>query len=188
MKIFHSKFCQKGSGTFAVLAVLFFLATILFFVFFLMQPKSAAEKTIRTALQDARIEKLQGEMSQLFITLGDVERMRDRRRYLEVTAAASKRLIEADDLWEQRMKTQKGLADGMMGGLNENYEAHFTRADKFQMLSEKYGLPAEKLRSLKGDFEVMFADEFAEKFSPAPEVPIEETNQKKAEEAKKHET
>ncbi len=161
---------QKGSGLFAVLGFLFFVTTILFFVFFLFQPKSALEKKARTALEDTRIEKLQGEMSQLFITLGDVERIRDRRRYLEVAAAASRKLVEADDLWEKRMKTSKGLADGMMGGLNENYEAHFTRADKFRMLSEKYGLPTEKLRSLKGDVEVMFADELAEKFSPAPEA------------------
>ena len=176
MKIFQPKIGQKGSGLFAVLTVLFFIATILFFVFFLIQPKpnAAAGKKAKTALEDARIEKLQGEMSQLFITLGDVERMRDRRRYLEVAAVAAQKLNEADDLWDRRMRSQKGLADGMMGGMNENYESHFTRADKFQMLSEKYSLPVGKLRSIKGDLEVMFADELAEKFSPAPEIPAEE--------------
>ena len=174
MKTRHFYLGQKGSGLFAVLGFLFFVATILFFVFFLFQPKSAAEKKAKTALEDARIEKLQGEMSQLFITLGDVERMRDRRRYMEVTAAASRKLVKADDLWEKRMKTSKGLADGMMGGMNENYEAHFSRVDKFRMLSEKYGLSVEKLRSLKGDLEVMFADELAEKFSPAVEATPEE--------------
>ena len=181
VKKLHDPINQKGSGLFAVLAFLFFVATILFFVFFLAQPHPERKaKNTKTALEDAKIDRLQGEMSQLFITLGDVERMRDRRRYLEVVAAAARRLSETDVLWEKKMKSQKGLADGMMGGLNENFEAHFTRDDKFQMLSEKYAIPAGKLRSLKADFEIMFADELAEKFSPAPEENQESSRTKEA--------
>jgi predicted exporter len=169
---------RKGSAFFAVFGVLFLLATIFFFVYFLAQPRPGAPgaKGSKADPQDAKIERVQGEIFQLYTSIMEAEKMRDRRKYLEITGVAAQKVLEADDLWEQKTKSQKGLADGLMGGFNENYEARFMRADKFQMLSEKYGLPPERLRALKADIEVMFTDELAEKFAPMPEgeeVPAE---------------
>ncbi len=158
---------QTGSASFNFFAALFFIATVAFFIFVLCQPKNSGppKKDLPAALRDARFEKLEGEISQFAVALDGAETMRSRRKYLEIVGAAEDKLIEADDLLDEALKTQKGLVDGMMGGLNENYEARFTRADKFEMLSKKYGLPVEKLRRLKANFELMFLEEFVEKFS-----------------------
>ena len=79
--------------------------------------------------------------------------------------------MESDDLLEKKLETQKGLFNGMIGGINENYESRFTSAEKLGMLSEKYGVPPDRLRALKADIEIMFLDEFAEKFSGIEENP-----------------
>ena len=68
--------------------------------------------------------------------------------------------------------------------MNKFYQAKIQECDaeiklQYQMLSEKYGLPVGRLRAIKGDLEVMFADELAEKFSPAPEMPAEEPKEEK---------
>ena len=159
----------RGSATIAVLAVTFVVCIIFFFTYFLSKPKDhshARKPAAELSPRQARLDQLDGELFQLLTTLSDVETLRDRHRYLEVAGAASKKLTEADELWDQESRFQKGLVNGMMSGMSENYESRFTREDKLGMLSEKYGVPVERLRALKADLEILFWDELADKFVP----------------------
>lgn len=168
---------RRGSASFAFFVVLFMAATIVFFMTCLGRPKSGevAGDPPPASPRVERLNKLQEEMGGLFTSLDGAEAMRSSSRYLEVIAAAEPKLIEADDLWEEEMKTQRGLVDGFMGGLSENYDVRFTNADKYRMLSEKYGLPVEKIRTLKADIEIMFMAEFADKFALPEEPPKKDT-------------
>lgn len=164
----NSAIKKRGSASFAAFVVLLFAVMTLFFVFYLMKPKNGPPPASTTPELDSRIEKLEGEFSQLTQSLQDVETMKNRSKYLEILGAAEKKLIASDDLWDEKEKVQKGLRDGMLGGINENYEARFSPQEKFQMLSEKFDLPVDKIRALKADVEILFSDELAEKFAPAP--------------------
>ncbi len=160
---------QRGNASFALFVVLFFAATLFFFILFLKRsadggPRHAPAATTR----DARLDKLEGEIYQLYTALDGAESLRSGSKYLEIVSAMEEKWNEADELWDQKTRGKKGLADGLMGGFNENYESRFSREDKFRMLSEKFGVPVEKIRALKADLEIMFTDELAEKFAPQP--------------------
>ncbi len=156
---------RKGSVFFGIFSALFLVAFLIFvFVYSRGGPDAKPSKHA-----DEKIVRLEEEIGRLLISLDEAESIRDREKYLEILGLADKKYAESDSLWEADLMARQGTVDGMMGGMNEIYEARFTNADKFAMLSEKYGVPVDQLRLLKADLEIMFAMEYSEKFTPAPE-------------------
>lgn len=168
MKDFFSRSRQKGSASFAFFVVLFFAATALFFIIVLSQSgnKPLNRKDPGLHSPAAKFEKLESELSHFYIAMDEAEAMRSGSKYLGVVSEAENTIMQADALLEEAAKAQKGIVDGMMGGLSENYESRFTQADKFRMLSEKYHLPPEKIQKIKADVELMFLEELMAKYAP----------------------
>ncbi len=161
---------QKGSMSFEFFVGLF-LAGLLILSFFLVSLSWNRPAAVNAAPaapvsgEDLKLGELDEQIYHLYQALGDVETMRNTRKYLGIVKDAVKKIIRSDYLWEKKTRSKKGIMSGMAAGLNEVYEARFTTNDKFTMLSKKYGLSPSALRRLKADFEIMFMDEYADKFS-----------------------
>jgi hypothetical protein len=153
---------ERGSASFNFFVVVFFIGAIVFFWFFLNYGKKPA----KPAGLNPKIEKLDGEVNQLYTTMTEAESMHDRRKYMEILSVASPKLVQADEIWEEEIKARRGTFHGMMAGMSENYDAYFSPEEKFEMLSEKYKIPVATLRTLKADIELVFSEQFVEKFTP----------------------
>lgn len=120
------------------------------------QPVSADER---------RLAQLEEELYRLTDAMIGFERMQNRPKYLEALEVASVKNLEADAIWEKSQAAKRGLIDGLEGGFFEVWEQRFSPHQKFEMLSEKYSVPEEKVKKMKSDIEIMFAEELSEKFS-----------------------
>ena len=131
----------------------------------LVTPEAAEE-----AADGKKLEKIQEEMAHISMALEQAEDLRDKKAYMQALARAAGKNIEADEIWEkwqEKDASAKGLKEGMEHALFEKYARPFTSVEKFEMLSSQYNLPQETLRTLKSEMEIMFAEEFEEKFRPS---------------------
>lgn len=162
------KLDQRGSTSFALFGLAILLGLIAFWWYITHLPGKYDVPKDRAAMTAATWEQkvygLQGDLYRLYTSLDAYEAMRNRRKYLQILQSAERKLIQMDDLWEDKVRSQQAVFDGMRSGLNEYYETRFTSDEKFAMLARKFGVPQSKLRRLKADIEIMFSEEFADKF------------------------
>ncbi|GEM_PF-2154248 len=125
--------------------------------------ETAAEKSLRS-----RVETFENELRSLGDALRMAEEFGDRSKYMEIVSVSAAKHVEADEAWRKWQAEKHGLRDGLEDGIFETWMKRFTAEDKFRMLSERHGLSVDALKVLKGEFEVLFAEEMAEKFA-APE-------------------
>ncbi len=163
---------QKGSVSFTLFVLALSVGMVGFALYLLNLPlqKKQAAPAVHTAPAAAteaelKMAQLQGELFQLYTAMDGFESMRNSSKYLEIAGEAGKKLIEADDLWEEHAKARHGAFDGMIGGIVENYEGRFTSAEKLEMLGKKYGISPDKLRLIQAELEIMFSSDLAEKYA-----------------------
>ena len=154
---------EQGSVSFEVFVAILVVGLVVFSFFLMNLPKKSAVDP-KEKPEDAKLATLDDDIYHLYLSLSDIETMRNSRKYMRIVGDAEKKIIQSDYLWEKKNKSGQGSLSGMAAGLNENYEARFTTTEKFHMLSSKYGLPARQLRRLKADLEIMFMQEYADKY------------------------
>ncbi len=155
------------------------LAVLAAAVFFLLRPRAVSDtlpvppEDPAEAVYRTRLEGLEKEIRGLTDAMAQVEEMGDRAKYAQIARAAAAKTLEADSVWyEWRAASDKknGLAAGMEQSFYEGWQpVRFTEKDKLDLLAAEHGLSADAVRRLKAEIEVMFWDEFAEKFAPLPE-------------------
>ncbi|MCG3176628.1 MAG: hypothetical protein MOGMAGMI_01586 [Candidatus Omnitrophica bacterium] len=123
-------------------------------------PDSPHYKTMEEAGKD-----LYGLMDVVY----HAEEMRDSAKYLEAAGLAAKKSVEADLAWErwqaEELAAQRGLKAGLEQGIFEYWAPHrYSAAEKLEMLAQSRGMDPADLRYLKAQFEVLFQDEYVEKY------------------------
>jgi len=119
--------------------------------------------------EEERLVRLEEEIGRLMDAMNQFEDLHNRAKYMEVLDLASQKNLEADEIWEKSQATKRGYFDGLQTGFFEIYSQRFPSGEKYSMLGKKYGLLPEMVRKIKSDIEILFAEEFAEKFTPPDE-------------------
>jgi hypothetical protein len=125
-----------------------------------------------------KLETIEIEIQRLLGSMDQAEELANRPMYLEIAKKAAAKNIEADDEWEKITATTQGLRYGLQHGIFEEYIHRFTDKDKYEMLAAERGLTVEELRLFKSEIEMVFFDDYAEKFGHShevlapPEIPV----------------
>ena len=129
----------------------------------LFSPPAADSKNYRD------LEKAGKDLYGLMDVVYHAEEMRDSAKYLEAVGRAAKKSVEADAAWErwqaEENAAQRGLKAGLEQGMFEYWAPHrFSAAEKIDMLARSRGMDPAELRRLKAQLEILFQDEYLEKY------------------------
>jgi hypothetical protein len=124
-----------------------------------------------------KLETLEIEIQRLLGSMDQAEELANRPMYLEIARKAAAKNVEADEEWKKMTAGTQGLRYGLQHGIFEEYLHRFTEKDKYEMLAAEHGLTVLELKLFKSELEMVFFDDYAEKFGhphealPPDEVP-----------------
>lgn len=115
------------------------------------------------------LEKAGKDLYGLMDVVYHAEEMRDSAKYLEAVGIAAKKSVEADAAWErwqaEENAARRGLKAGLEQGMFEYWAPHrFSASEKIEMLAQSRGMDPADLRYLKAQLEILFQDEYLEKY------------------------
>jgi hypothetical protein len=140
-------------------------------------PRPSTRRQLEELQHRTKLDELNRQMMNYSDAMYLAEELGDRKAYAENARQGAQKLIEADAEWNRLQELQgdqKGMMLGLRHGVTEEPIHKFTEKEKFQMISEAHGLTEETARAVKAEIEMMFADEFAEKFATDPQAAAEE--------------
>jgi len=94
------------------------------------------------------------------IEMTEAEENGDTARYMELVALEANEKIQSDREMELLLEKVK---EKRMPSYHST-ESHFTESEKVAMLANAHGLSAQETAQLKAEIEVMFEDEFRERY------------------------
>lgn len=125
-----------------------------------------------TAAYRQKIQALEIEIEKSREAMFDAEQFGDRVRYLEAVRAAAAKNAEADaqwQSWQEKERVRGAAAEGMKRAVTgEDPPNRFTNAQRLEMIAQEHDLKPEDLQKIKTEIEVVFEDEYLDKFGVLP--------------------
>lgn len=120
-------------------------------------------------------EKAGKDLYGLMDAVRQAEETRDRTRYMEVVGVAAAKSLEADAAWERWQADENAARRGLRSGLEQGMFEYwgpdrFSASDKLEMLARSRGMDPALLRYLKAQLEILFQDEYLEKYGRPEQV------------------
>ena len=136
-------------------------------------PRPPARRQLEELQHRTKLEELDRQMMNYSDAMYLAEELGDRKAYLENARQGAQKLIEADAEWNRLQELnadQKGMMMGLRHGVTEEPIHKFSEKEKFGMIATAHGLPEDTVRALKAEIEMIFADEFSQKFATDPKA------------------
>lgn len=145
------------------------------------RPPQAASAEQRKAEEDyqRRMDRIQTEIDRNTDAMFQAEEFGDRAAYMGLVRKSAEKVLEGDREWERWRSTSGPESAPVLGvrhAITGEMPLRFTDTQKIEMLAAEHSLTVEQALMIKAELEVLFAEEWMQKFgAPHEHAPEEES-------------